>query len=163
MAQRLVVFGYGANRQNAEPRHRDMIYWAAGAGVMPSGIRWGGIVFCFWHLSFSSVGRAYQTCNFRSFDPQLPVLRCCDSSSKIRIYFLFFGKSSRSVPCNPFVGCCWIRPRASNSDINRSKPSIPEGSPALKRAPEWMIRIQSTRRQRPISDLKRPSISVCLM
>ena len=59
-----------------------------------------------------------------------------------------------------FGGYCWMRPRASNSDINRSKPLVPEGSPAPERAPEWSIRVQEPRRRRRISALKRPNTSL---
>jgi len=46
--------------------------------------------------------------------------------------------------------------RASNSDINRSKTFVAEGSFTRKPAPEWMIRVQSVRRPRRISALKPP-------
>ena len=61
-----------------------------------------------------------------------------------------------------FGGCCWMRMRASNSDINRSKPLVLEGSLARKLAPEWMIRVQSTRSPRRISALNPPGTSIRL-
>jgi hypothetical protein len=51
-----------------------------------------------------------------------------------------------------------MRMRASNSDINRSKPWGLEGSLARKLAPEWMIRVQSTRSPRRISPLNPPAL-----